>query len=70
MHSECATEPVERSFSGQRLHDIGDLAGAKERVERTLALGGLEHLLSMANNYLAKYEKDAERNGEYFNDVA
>jgi tetratricopeptide (TPR) repeat protein len=55
---------------GQCLHHLGDLAGAKEHFERALALGGPEHLLSMAKDYLAKYEKDAERTGEGFNDVA
>jgi Flp pilus assembly protein TadD len=55
---------------GQCLHHLGDLDGAKEHFERALALGGPEHLLSMAKDYLAKYEKDAERTGEGFNDVA
>jgi tetratricopeptide (TPR) repeat protein len=55
---------------GQCLHHLGDLTGAKENFERALALGGSEHLLSMARDYLAKYEKDAERAGDDFNEVA
>jgi tetratricopeptide (TPR) repeat protein len=52
---------------GQCVHHLGDLTGAKENFKRALTLGGPEHLLSMANDYLAKYEKDAERNGNDFN---
>jgi tetratricopeptide (TPR) repeat protein len=55
---------------GQCLHHLGDLTGAKESFERALALGGPEHLLSMAKDYLAKYEKDAERTDDDFNEVA
>ncbi len=55
---------------GQCSHHIGDLTGAKENFERALALGGPEHLLSMARDYLSKYEKDAERTGDSFNEVA
>lgn len=55
---------------GQCLHHLGDLAGAKEHFERALAIGGPEHLLSMARDYLAKYEKDAESNPDGFNEVA
>jgi len=55
---------------GQCLHHLGDLTGAKERFERALTLSGPEHLLSMARDYLAKYEKDAERTGDDFNEVA
>jgi tetratricopeptide (TPR) repeat protein len=55
---------------GQCLHHLGDLTGAKEQFERSITLGGPEHLLSMAKDYLTKYEKDAERNGDDFNEVA
>jgi tetratricopeptide (TPR) repeat protein len=55
---------------GQCLHHLGDLTGAKENFERAIALGGPEHLLSMARDYLAKYEKDAERTDDSFNEVA
>jgi tetratricopeptide (TPR) repeat protein len=55
---------------GQCLHHLGDLTGAKENFERAIALGGPEHLLSMSRDYLAKYEKDAERTGGDFNEVA
>jgi tetratricopeptide (TPR) repeat protein len=55
---------------GQCLHHLGDLTGAKQNFERAITLGGPEHLLSMARDYLAKYEKDAERTGDSFNEVA
>jgi tetratricopeptide (TPR) repeat protein len=55
---------------GQCLHHIGDLTGAKESFERARTLGGPEHLLSVANDYLDKYEQDAERTGDDFNEVA
>jgi Tfp pilus assembly protein PilF len=55
---------------GQCLHHLGDLAGAKENFERALALEGPEQLLSMAKDYIATYEKDTERNGDDFNEVA
>ena len=55
---------------GQCLHHLGNLTGGKENFERAIALGGPEHLLSMARDYLAKYEKDAERTGDDFNEVA
>jgi hypothetical protein len=55
---------------GQCLQHLGDLTGAKESFERAIALGGPEHLLSMAKDFLAKYEKDAERTGDDFNEVA
>jgi len=55
---------------GQCLHHLGDLTGAKEQFERARTLGGPEHLLSMAQDYLDKYEKDAERTGDDFNEVA
>jgi Tfp pilus assembly protein PilF len=55
---------------GQCLHHLGDLTGAKEQFERTIRIGGPDHLQSMAKDYMAKYEKDAERTGDDFNDVA
>jgi tetratricopeptide (TPR) repeat protein len=56
---------------GQCLHHLGDLRGAKESFKRAITLGGPEHLLSIADDYLAKYEKDAERSGDDdFNEVA
>lgn len=55
---------------GQCLHHLGDLTGAKENFERAIALGGLEHLLSIARDYLAKYEKDAKSASDGFNEVA
>jgi tetratricopeptide (TPR) repeat protein len=55
---------------GQCLHHFGDLRGAKKSFERAITLGGPEHLLSMARDYLDKYEKDAERTGDDFNEVA
>jgi tetratricopeptide (TPR) repeat protein len=55
---------------GQCLHHLGDLTGAKGQFERAIKIGGTEHLLSMARDYLAKYEKDAERTGDGFNEVA
>ena len=56
---------------GQCLHYLGDLTGAKENFERAIRIGGPEHLLSMAQDYLAKYEQDADRdNGDGFNHVA
>jgi tetratricopeptide (TPR) repeat protein len=44
---------------GQCLHHLGDLTGAKEQFSRAQRLGGPEHLLGMAHDYLAKYEKYA-----------
>jgi len=35
---------------GQCLHHLGDLTGAKEHFERAVAIGGPEHLLSMARD--------------------
>jgi tetratricopeptide (TPR) repeat protein len=55
---------------GQCLHHLGDMTGAKENFERAIAFGGPEHLLSMARDYLAKYEKDAKSASEGFNEVA
>jgi tetratricopeptide (TPR) repeat protein len=56
---------------GQCLHYLGDLTGAKENLERAIRIGGPEHLLSMARDYLAKYEQDADRDdGNGFNPVA
>jgi len=55
---------------GQCSHHLGDLTGAKESFERAIALGGPEHLLSMARDYLAKYEKDAKSASDGFNEVA
>jgi len=55
---------------GQCLHHLGDLTGARGQFERAIRIGGPEHLLSMARDYLAKYEKDAERTGDDFNEVA
>jgi tetratricopeptide (TPR) repeat protein len=56
---------------GQCLHYLGDLTGAKENFERAIRIGGPEHLLSMARDYLAKYEQDADRDdGDGFNHVA
>jgi tetratricopeptide (TPR) repeat protein len=56
---------------GQCLHYLGDLTGAKENFERAIRIGGPEHLLSMAQDYLAKYEQDADRDdGDGFNPVA
>jgi hypothetical protein len=56
---------------GQCLHHLGDLRGAEERFERAITLGGPEHLQSIAQDYLDKYEKDAERSGDdAFNELA
>jgi hypothetical protein len=56
---------------GQCLHYLGDLTGAKENFERAIRIGGPEHLLSMAQDYLAKYEQEADRDdGDGFNPVA
>ena len=55
---------------GQCLHHLGDLTGAKEQFERARTLGGPDQLQSMAQDYLDKYEKDAERTGDDFNEVA
>ena len=56
---------------GQSLHHLGDLTGAKENFERSVALGGPEHLQSIARDYLAKYEQDADRDGDGgFNPIA
>jgi len=56
---------------GQCLHYLGDLTGAKENFERAIRIGGPEHLLSMAQDYLANYEQDADRDeGDGFNPVA
>ena len=56
---------------GQCLHYLGDLTGAKENLERAIRIGGQAHLLSMARDYLAKYEQDADRDdGNGFNPVA
>jgi len=42
----------------------------KEGFERSIRIGGPDHLQSMAQNNLDKYEKDAERTGDDFNEVA
>jgi tetratricopeptide (TPR) repeat protein len=55
---------------GQCLHHLGDLTGAKGQFERSIDLGGPEHLLSIARDYLDKYEQDAQRTGDDFNEVA
>ena len=56
---------------GQCLHYLGDLTGAKKNFERAIGIGGPEHLLSMAQDYLAKYEQDSDRDdGDGFNPVA
>jgi tetratricopeptide (TPR) repeat protein len=55
---------------GQCLHHLGDLTGAKAQFEQAIRIGGPDHLQSMAKDYLAKYEKDAERTGDDFNEVA
>ena len=55
---------------GQCLHHLGDLTGAKEQFEQAIRIGGPDHLQSMARDYLSKYEKDAERTGDDFNEVA
>jgi tetratricopeptide (TPR) repeat protein len=55
---------------GQCLHHLGDLTGAIENFERAISIGGPEHLLSMAKDYLAKYKKDADKTGDDFNEVA
>jgi tetratricopeptide (TPR) repeat protein len=56
---------------GKCLHYLGDLSQAKENFERAIRIGGPEHLLSMARDYLAKYEQDADRDGgDGFNPVA
>ena len=55
---------------GQCLHHLGDLTGAKEQFERARTLGGPDHLQSMAQDYLDKYEKDSEKTGDDFNEVA
>ena len=55
---------------GQCLHHLGDLTGAKGQFEQAIRIGGPDHLQSMARDYLAKYEKDAERTGDDFNEVA
>jgi tetratricopeptide (TPR) repeat protein len=68
---ELTPDDVALSVSlGQCLHHLGDLRGAKESFERAITLSGPEHLQSMARDYLAKYEKDAERTGDDFNEVA
>lgn len=55
---------------GQCLHHLGNLTGAKEQFERARTLGGPDHLQSMAQDYLDKYEKDSKRTGDDFNEVA
>ena len=55
---------------GQCLHHLGDLTGARGQFERAIKIGGPDHLQSMAQDYLAKYEQDAERTGDDFNEVA
>jgi len=55
---------------GQCLHHLGDLTGAKGQFERAIKIGGPDHLQSMAQDYLAKYEQDAERTGDDFNEFA
>jgi tetratricopeptide (TPR) repeat protein len=56
---------------GQSLHHLGDLTQAKENFERAITLGGPEHLQSIARDYLAKYEQDADRDGDDdFNPIA
>lgn len=56
---------------GQCTHYLGDMKGAKESFEQAIALGGPEHLQSIARDYLAKYKQDAERSGDDdFNPIA
>jgi tetratricopeptide (TPR) repeat protein len=56
---------------GQCLHHLGDLTGARGQFERAIRIGGPKHLLSMARDYLDKYEKDAERSDDDdFNELA
>ena len=55
---------------GQCLHHLGDLTGAKGQFEQAIMIGGPDHLQSMAQDYLDKYEKEAERTGDDFNEVA
>lgn len=56
---------------GQCSHYLGDMTGAKESFEQAIALGGPEHLQSIARDYLAKYKQDAERSGDDdFNPIA
>jgi tetratricopeptide (TPR) repeat protein len=56
---------------GQCSHYLGDMTGAKESFEQAIALGGPEHLQSIARDYLTKYEQDAERSGDDdFNPIA
>jgi tetratricopeptide (TPR) repeat protein len=56
---------------GQCSHYLGDMTGAKDSFEQAIALGGPEHLQSIARDYLAKYKKDAERSGDDdFNPIA
>jgi tetratricopeptide (TPR) repeat protein len=56
---------------GQCSHYLGDMTGAKESFEQAIALGGPEHLQSIARDYLAKYNQDAERSGDDdFNPIA